>query len=215
MFWIIDSVQNGTDMTQITYLAPCATLSGVASIKSIYLIVYGEHVERLIEELATLEKASVNSRVGNKEKIERQERSTANTLEVIYSKSTLFNFVSSSVIICLTGFNVTAINNVAFAVTFLTFLFMSLLQIFFLCLFGDMIMRSSLGVSDAVYNSLWYEAGEKVGRDLLLVQIRAQKPCKLTALGFADVNLRSFTKIISTAWSYFALLNTMYNSDQE
>ncbi|XP_013147705.1 PREDICTED: odorant receptor 4-like [Papilio polytes] len=136
------------------------------------------------------------------------------TLDLIYSKSTLFNFVSSSVIICLAGFNVKATDNIALAVTFLTFLSMNLFQIFFLCLFGDMIMRSSMDVSDAAYNCLWY-ADRNVARDVFLVQIRAQNPCKLTAFGFADVNFMSFSRIMSTSWSYFALLNTIYCENQE
>nr|WCC57499.1 odorant receptor 42 [Papilio machaon] len=136
------------------------------------------------------------------------------TLDLIYSKSTLFNFVSSSVIICLAGFNVKVTDNIALAVTFLTFLSMNLFQIFFLCLFGDMIMRSSMEVSDAAYNCLWY-ADRNVASDVLLVQIRAQNPCKLTAFGFADVNYMSFSKIISTSWSYFALLNTMYDENKK
>nr|WCC57439.1 odorant receptor 42 [Papilio glaucus] len=138
----------------------------------------------------------------------------AGTLELIYSKSTLFNFVSSSVILCLAGFNVKATDNTAMAVAFLTFLTLNLLQIFFLCLFGDMIMRSSLEVSDAAYNCLWYAADRSITRDVLLVQIRGQNPCKLTAFGFADVNFKSFSKIMSTTWSYFALLNTMYSENQ-
>ncbi|KAH9645654.1 hypothetical protein HF086_005303 [Spodoptera exigua] len=42
--------------------------------------------------------------------------------------------------------------------------------------------------------------------------IRSQTPCKLTAWDFSEVNLKSFMKILSTAWSYFALLQTMYGS---
>ncbi|CAK1589774.1 unnamed protein product [Parnassius mnemosyne] len=347
VFWITDKVKNGKDMTEITYLAPCATLSLVATLKSLYLIIYEDYVGQLIKQLRELDENASDMDTVIKIKTEKEERrflnlvinllnilnigmvvnftfspliliaikyirtrelelmlpfldvypfdpldirywpliymkqiwsecivlleicgadylyyicctyiriqfrllrhelvqliadrqpnqnvylrngliklikwhqsliKAVNTLEIIYSRSTLFNFVLSSVIICLTGFNVTAINNVAFAVTFLTFLSMSLLQIFFLCLFGDMIMSSSQEVSDAVYNSLWYAADWRVGKDLLLVQIRAQKPCKLTAFGFADVNLRAFTRIISTAWSYFALLKTMYNTNQD
>ncbi|CAH2058491.1 unnamed protein product, partial [Iphiclides podalirius] len=131
-------------------------------------------------------------------------------LEAVYSKPTLYNFVSSSMLICLTGFNVMAIEDVALIVTFLVFLFMSLLQIFFLCFFGDMLMRSSMGVSNAVYNSRWYSADPGIAKSLLIVLTRAQKPCKLTAMGFADVNLMAFTSVLSTSWSYFCLLNTMY-----
>nr|AIT69876.1 olfactory receptor 11 [Ctenopseustis herana] len=134
---------------------------------------------------------------------------SVNLLETIYTKSTLFNFVSSSFLICLTGFNVTAIDDVAFVLSFLTFLLMSLLQIFLLCFFGDMIMTSSMDVSHAIYNSKWYTAKASTAKQLFLVQIRAQKPCKLTASSYADVNLRAFMRILSTAWSYFALLKTI------
>nr|AND95945.1 olfactory receptor 12 [Helicoverpa armigera] len=138
--------------------------------------------------------------------------SSANMLETVYTRSTLFNFVSSSVLICLTGFNVMAISDVAFVATFLSFLFMSLLQIFFLCFFGDLLMTSSTEISEAVYNCRWYLADTSLGKDLLLVQTRAQTPCKLTASDFSEVNLKAFMKILSTAWSYFALLQTLYGA---
>ncbi|KAJ8708659.1 hypothetical protein PYW08_010041 [Mythimna loreyi] len=141
---------------------------------------------------------------------------SANLLEKIYTRSTLLNFVTSSVIICLDGFNVMAISDVATMITCLSFLFTSLLQIFFLCFFGDLLMASvifqSMEVSDAVYNCRWYLADTRLGKDLLLMQTRAQTPCKLTASNFADVNLKAFMKILSTAWSYFALLQTLYES---
>ncbi|KAJ0171910.1 hypothetical protein K1T71_012673 [Dendrolimus kikuchii] len=131
-------------------------------------------------------------------------------LESIYTKSTLLNFTSSSLIICLTGFNVTVVKEFSYTVIFLSFLFMSLVQVFFLCFFADLLTTSSMEISNAVYNSQWYMAEPKVGKQLLLVQTRAQDPCKLTACGFADVNLNSFMRVLSTAWSYFALLQTMY-----
>ncbi|XP_028167115.1 odorant receptor 4-like [Ostrinia furnacalis] len=137
---------------------------------------------------------------------------SANMLEGVYSKSTLLNFCTSSLVICLTGFNVTTIDDKAFVMTFIIFLFMSLLQVFFLCFFGDILMSSSIDVSNAVYNSRWYLTDVMMGRNVLLVQTRAQDPCKLTAAGFADVNLRAYMKILSTAWSYFALLQTIYST---
>ncbi|XP_063382315.1 putative odorant receptor 92a [Cydia fagiglandana] len=130
-------------------------------------------------------------------------------LESIYAKSTLFNFVTSSFLICLTGFNVTALSNTGFMLAFLSFLMMTLMQIYLLCFYGDMIMTSSMEVSNAVYNSKWYTVNAKAARHLYVVQMRARKPSKLTAYSYADVNLNSFTKILSTAWSYFALLKTM------
>ncbi|XP_047993575.1 putative odorant receptor 92a [Leguminivora glycinivorella] len=130
-------------------------------------------------------------------------------VERIYTKSTLFNFVTSSFMICLTGFNVTAIGDVAFALSFLAFLLMSLMQIYLLCFYGDMVMTSSMEVSSAMYKSKWYTVNAKTAKLLYVVQMRARKPSKLTAFSYADVNLKAFTKILSTAWSYFALLKTI------
>ncbi|KAG6443514.1 putative odorant receptor 92a [Manduca sexta] len=136
-----------------------------------------------------------------------------NLLENIYSVSMLYNFISSSVIICLTGFNVTENKDMILVITFFTFLFMGLLQILFLSFFGDMLMDASIEVSNAVYNSKWYLVPPKTRKTLLLILTRAQKPCKLTAYGFADVSLKAFMKVLSTSWSYFALLKTVYSTE--
>ncbi|XP_053620270.1 odorant receptor 4 isoform X4 [Plodia interpunctella] len=100
-------------------------------------------------------------------------------LEVIYAKSTLMNFLTSSIVICLTGFNVT-----------------------------------SMELNESIYNSRWYLMDSAFGKELLFVQKRSQKPCKLTAWGFADVNLRAFMRVLSSSWSYFALLKTVYSSQR-
>ncbi|XP_068624014.1 putative odorant receptor 92a [Battus philenor] len=147
-----------------------------------------------------------------KEVVERHQMCirAAGLLEQIYSKSILYNFMSSSLLICLTGFNVVAIKDVSIIVPFLLFLIMNLMQIFFLCFFGDMLMRSSADIANGVYNSRWYAADPTVGKSLLILLTRAQKPCKLTALGFAEVNLWAFTNVLGSSWSYFCLLNTIY-----
>ncbi|XP_073960849.1 odorant receptor 4-like isoform X2 [Choristoneura fumiferana] len=131
-------------------------------------------------------------------------------IEILYSKSTLFNIVSSSVLICLSGFNVTSLEDMSVVFSFLAFLFMSLTQIFLLCYFGDMLMRSSMELSEAVYNTSWYQMDQSMKKNILFVLARARRPCKLTAANFADVNLRAFTTILSRSWSYFALLKTVY-----
>ncbi|XP_075985870.1 odorant receptor 4-like [Anticarsia gemmatalis] len=136
--------------------------------------------------------------------------SSAEILEILYTRPTLFNFGFSSVILCLTGFNVMAIDDEAIALTFLFFFLTILLQIYFLCFFGDRLIESSAAVGDAVYNSRWYLVDPTLAKTLLVIQIRSQTPCKLTASNFTDVTLMAFMKICSTAWSYFALLQTMY-----
>ncbi|CAD0198750.1 unnamed protein product [Chrysodeixis includens] len=131
-----------------------------------------------------------------------------NMMEDIFSKSLLFNSMTSSIIMCLNGFTVMVI-----MASFSAFLIFGLMQIFLYCYYGDSIMRSSMEVSDAIYNSLWYKISASERKDVCIVLMRAQKPCQVTAYGFFDINLRAFTSILSTSWSYFALLKTMYNPD--
>ncbi|XP_039747785.1 odorant receptor 4-like [Pararge aegeria] len=134
-----------------------------------------------------------------------------NLLEILYSKSTLFNIISSSVLLCLSGFNITVVPNTSAILTFAPFLVMSLAQVFLICFFGDLLMASSIRISEAVYSCRWYDAEPAVRRSVLIIIIRSQKPCKVTASNFADLNLAAFTTILSRSWSCFALLKTMYN----
>ncbi|XP_013185522.1 odorant receptor 4-like [Amyelois transitella] len=131
-------------------------------------------------------------------------------LETIYSKSTLFNVATSSLLICISGFNVTTIDNYILMVPFFGFLSMGLFQIYVLCYYGDLLMQSSLDIGDAIYKSQWYVANASDMKDMLFISMRSRRPCKLTAYGFAEINLHTYYRIMGTAWSYFALLKTVY-----
>ncbi|XP_023938812.2 odorant receptor 85b [Bicyclus anynana] len=134
-----------------------------------------------------------------------------NLLELIYSKSTLFNIISSSILLCLSGFNIAVVQKTSAVLTFAPFLIMSLTQVFLMCFFGDLLMASSIQISDAVYGCGWYDAELSIRRIVLIIMIKSQKPCKVTAANFVDLNLAAFTTILSRSWSFFALLKTMYN----
>ncbi|XP_073967424.1 odorant receptor 4-like [Choristoneura fumiferana] len=134
-----------------------------------------------------------------------------NLIETIFCKSALFNFMSSSLLLCLAGFNIVAYEDVVILGNFLCFLVMCLLQIYLICYYGDNVSRASVEISNAVYNSQWYNLNAKSAKDLRMVLMRSQKPCKLTAYTYTEINLTTFTRILSTSWSYFALLQSVYN----
>ncbi|XP_026491895.2 odorant receptor 67c-like [Vanessa tameamea] len=134
-----------------------------------------------------------------------------NQLETLYSKSALFNILSSSLLICLSGFNITIVAKTSAILAFIPFLVVSLTQISLTCFYGDMLMASSTKMCDAVYNCRWYDASPDIKKSVFLVLFRASKPCKVTAAKFAVLNLSAFTTILSRSWSYFALLKTMYD----
>ncbi|XP_017766930.1 PREDICTED: uncharacterized protein LOC108555664 [Eufriesea mexicana] len=73
------------------------------------------------------------------------------------------------------------------------------------------LIRDSMDVSNAVYKSAWSllpmdKYGKMLRGDLILVAMRSQTPCCLTANGFFIVSLETYTNILSTAVSYFTLL---------
>ncbi|KAL4713749.1 hypothetical protein ACJJTC_004280 [Scirpophaga incertulas] len=133
-----------------------------------------------------------------------------NMAETLYSKSSLFNIIISSVLICISGFIIMMVRDVGVTIPFGMFLLMNLSQISLLCLFGDMLLKASTDVSSAIFNSKWYDSDQTIKRMVYIILIRAQRPCKLTACKFSDLNLTAFTTILSRSWSYFALLKTIY-----
>ncbi|XP_041973377.1 odorant receptor 67c-like [Aricia agestis] len=131
-------------------------------------------------------------------------------MDDIFSLSNLLNVVASSILICLTAFNVMIFNDLIVVLPFLQFLGFCLGQIFLICYFGDQVMRSSLKLSDTLYESQWIFADKRIVKNIFIMLLRAQKPSKFTAYGFANINLETCTAILSKSTSYFALVRTLY-----
>ncbi|XP_043793914.1 odorant receptor 13a-like [Apis laboriosa] len=75
----------------------------------------------------------------------------------------------------------------------------------------DNLIRQSVNVGNAVFSGPWVnlpmsKAGILVRKNLIIVIMRSQKVCCLTAGKFFPVSLETFTAVLSTAMSYFTLL---------
>lgn len=95
-----------------------------------------------------------------------------------------------------------------------------------------MSLLQSTAISSAVYHSNWLDANIPNKKTLLLILLRAQKPLQISGYKITTVSLRSFAKvrevsiliganrnvilfqILSSSYSYFALLHTMYTKDE-
>ncbi|KOB69210.1 Odorant receptor [Operophtera brumata] len=219
IYWFIDRVSTGEDFLGLTYIAPCICLSTLATVKGLLLVLNEKHAHKLMENLRNLEKIEKERQQSQeKDDIIKKERDFLNIvinmvtwLYVIvdvtfavgpiviimvkyYNAGEVELILPFLVVYPFDPFKVTMVNDVAFIITFLSFLFSSLFQVFFLCYFADLLMTASMEITDAVYKSQWYIAEASVGKKLLIMQTRGQVPCKLTAFGFADVNLNSFMR---------------------
>nr|XP_033340023.1 odorant receptor 13a-like [Megalopta genalis] len=75
----------------------------------------------------------------------------------------------------------------------------------------DCVLRESMEIAESVYDTQWTilplnTGGKMLRTDLQLVMLRSRMPCCLTAGGFFMVSLETYTKVLSTAASYFTLL---------
>lgn len=120
-------------------------------------------------------------------------------LQEIYQLTFLFSFVISSLIFCFILFKLSTTSpgdRVEAYSFFVPYLCMMVGQVFLICFYGQRLIDASLAVADGVYNCGWEEIFDvKFRKQLLLIIIRSQRPKTLTAMGFAEISLPSFTSV--------------------
>ncbi|XP_049872162.1 putative odorant receptor 92a [Pectinophora gossypiella] len=138
----------------------------------------------------------------------------SDVLEEIFALPNLYNVLVASVEICVLSFNIMT-GDWTKIPGFILFLLSQILQILVMSVFGENLIRESSRVGEAAFKCEWYNMEEKYKKMILTILIRSHKPKQLTAYNFSVICHRSFTKIISTAWSYFTILKTVYNPAEE
>ncbi|GAB0099560.1 Odorant receptor [Sergentomyia squamirostris] len=84
-----------------------------------------------------------------------------------------------------------------------------MLQVFPLCVFGEMIKIKSEKLSEAFYEVNWYELSLKDQKTFLIILGMAQRQYGLKAAGMYNVDIYAFIKIVKLAVSYCAILYTL------
>ncbi|XP_061938721.1 odorant receptor 13a-like [Apis cerana] len=133
-------------------------------------------------------------------------------LENIFTVMVLGQVMFLAVVMCLVGFQLfladTPASKKASLVLNLGGTFFQLLIFTYSC---DNLIRQSVNVGNAVFSGPWVnlpmsKAGILVRKNLMIVIMRSQKVCCLTAGKFFPVSLETSTAVLSTAMSYFTLL---------
>ncbi|XP_059608046.1 odorant receptor 4-like [Phlebotomus argentipes] len=124
----------------------------------------------------------------------------------IYYYLTFLQMISSFFLICLTTFMIRFhdIQMWAYAV-----LVCALMQIFFLCLIGDILFERASLISTALYLTKWYEMDLVDQQRILIMIAMAQKPYGIKAAGLVDISFFTFIEIIKLSVSYCAILFTL------
>ncbi|XP_043512089.1 odorant receptor 13a-like [Frieseomelitta varia] len=134
------------------------------------------------------------------------------SLEHVFNLIVFWQVSLFSLLICLDGY-LALTSGIPFTrrLVFTIHMMGSIYQLLMFTYSCDTLIRDSSNVGIAVYGSLWSllpmdKYGKMLRRDMILVILRSKTPCCLTASGFFIVSLETYTKILSTAVSYFTLL---------
>nr|WCC57521.1 odorant receptor 4 [Papilio memnon] len=123
----------------------------------------------------------------------------------------LCQLASSGMLICLAGYQVALTVKISITKFLASLLYLSynVFELFIFCRWCDEIKIQSENISNAVYCSNW-ESGVALVRGvrprIMLVIARAQKSLALSAGGFFDLSLVTFTTLMKTSYSMLTVL---------
>ncbi|XP_078032775.1 uncharacterized protein LOC144467733 [Augochlora pura] len=133
-------------------------------------------------------------------------------LENIFTKIILGQMLFLSLVLCLVGYQLFLLDTppsrtIALVIN-LCGTQTQLLMYTYTC---DGIIRQSLNVSKTALSGPWpilpmNRVGRLLRKSVLLMILRSNQHCCLTASGFFQVSLETYTSVLSTAMSYFTLL---------
>ncbi|KAM7361042.1 odorant receptor 13a-like [Cochliomyia hominivorax] len=106
----------------------------------------------------------------------------------------LVNVVNSTFLICFCGFQ---------------FLLVMVLQLYMICSCGSLLIKNSTDTAFYLYLS-----GKDFRNKLRFMIMRSYRPVNLNAMKFTILSLESFSKILSSSMSYFALLKTFLDKQK-
>ncbi|XP_064073172.1 odorant receptor 85c-like [Vanessa tameamea] len=142
-------------------------------------------------------------------------------IELTASSNNIFNLIVFidmlfvTVIMCFFGLGVTvAYAAVDIANNFIAVLAL-LLPIYILCYNAEMLKVESSGIADSAYETLWYNGDTHYQKTIQFIIARSQRPCCLTSLNYVSITLNTFTKVVSTTWSYFSLARSLFSNNIE
>ncbi|XP_076166223.1 odorant receptor 10-like [Ptiloglossa arizonensis] len=133
-------------------------------------------------------------------------------LENVFSFFSLGQVLLFSMLICLDGYLTLATDaHASRRLIFVSHTIAIIAQLFMYTYSSDCLIQESSNVASAMYAAPWFRLpmskyGRILRKDLTLVMIRSRVPCSLSGYGFFTVSLETYTKVLSTAFSYFTLL---------
>ncbi|GLV40357.1 Odorant receptor 43a [Carabus blaptoides fortunei] len=132
-------------------------------------------------------------------------------LDNLISSVMFLDFMVCSVMLCAIGLWAILEGANIYLIFTMEYLMSLLIELFMYSWYANEIILESSNVAKAAWESRWYDCGNNVKKGLILVIMRAQRPCILTAGGFYTMSLQTFLQILQATYSYVALLRQAQN----
>lgn len=127
-----------------------------------------------------------------------------------FSIGYLMQFCGSIIVICNVGFQLVHAEATSHVIAMGMYFMAMLTQLILYCWLGNELLLESTTIQDSCYLSDWINFDTKVRKTLFIIMERSKRPVYLTAGKFANLSLDSFKSILKSAYSYFALMQTLY-----
>nr|XP_034833097.1 odorant receptor 4-like [Maniola hyperantus] len=133
----------------------------------------------------------------------------AELLNYIFNQMVFIDLSFFAVILCFFAVSISVSHDVMDKITHITTLLTVLSMVYIVCYYGEMLKEESAAIAESAYENPWYKGGTHYQKTIALVIMRAQRPCHVTSLNYTPITLNTFTKVVSTTWSYFSLAMTI------
>ncbi|KYB28927.1 Putative odorant receptor 71a-like Protein [Tribolium castaneum] len=126
---------------------------------------------------------------------------------VFFNEILLTQFLTSTASLGLALFQLSLVDPLSLdGYTIVFYVLCIITEIFLYCFSGNEVECKSSKIPYSAFESDWTGAPIEAKKNLLIFILRTQKPIKMSAINLFSLSLETFTTILRTSWSYFAVL---------
>ncbi|XP_031766404.2 odorant receptor 13a-like isoform X1 [Galleria mellonella] len=137
------------------------------------------------------------------------------TVSSIFGPPLIYQVMCSAVFICLLTYQIAeSLKKGEINIIFIMLLMAAILQLWIPCYIGTLLRDKGYAVGDACWNSGWHKTrlSTLIRADMVLVIQRSQQAVAIKFIGLPQLQLETFSSVMSTSYSYFNMLR-QYNSE--
>ncbi|XP_011155659.3 odorant receptor 13a [Solenopsis invicta] len=140
--------------------------------------------------------------------------SFSDNIEQLFSFIVLMQVVWNTLVICCLGFIfIISIHNgtgvFMLVKTILAYLAITT-EVFLICFVGEYLSHKGTSITNATYETLWYDMPPNQCKIIMFIMMRSQKQLAISAGKMLDMSFETFTSIMKASASYVSVLIAMY-----